>query len=158
MFRCHLVSFFYAVLPLKMWRAYLIRRHIENCPFCQARLASRDEAAPLLMLESDIGPQPSLWPRVKAGLVSPAEGRERERWPWARMQWRWAAAAAGILIVGLSSFLVLKDYKPAPGMTGNGASETFRINYLKVEDKPAQAYLYRPHGSNLVIIWAEKTS
>jgi hypothetical protein len=158
MFRCHLFNFFYAVLPLKMWRDYLIRRHLEACPSCQARLASREEAAPLLMAESDIGPQPSLWPRVKDGLAVPRVSGAGERRAQGEMRWRWAAAGAGILIVGLSSFLVLKDYKPGPGAAGNGASETFRINYLKVEDKPAQAYLYRPRGSNLVIIWAEKPS
>jgi hypothetical protein len=157
MFRCQMTNFFYAVWPQKVWRDYLIRRHAESCPSCQAKLASRDEAESLLINENKLSPQPSLWPRVKLGLVRIEGGLERTTQFSGRRRWRWAAVAAGLLIVGLSSFWVLRDYKPDKIMTGREA-ETFRINYLKVENKPAQAYLYQPLESNLIIVWVQKST
>jgi hypothetical protein len=157
MFRCQITNFFYTVWPQKVWRDYLIRRHIERCPSCQAKLASRGEAESLLMNENRISPQPSLWPRVKPGLVRIEGGLERKTQFSGRRRWRWAAVAAGFLIVGLSSFWVLRDYKPDK-IVPDREAETFRINYLKVENKPAQAYLYQPLESNLIIVWVQKST
>jgi hypothetical protein len=152
-----MTSFFYTIWPQKVWRDYLIRRHIERCPSCQAKLASRAEAESLLMNEKNISPEPSLWPRVKPSLVRIDEGLERRTQSLGRRRRHWAAVAAGFLIVSMSSFWLLKDYKPDKIMTDRVA-ETFRINYLKVENKPAQAYLYQPLESNLIIIWVHKST
>jgi hypothetical protein len=157
MCRCQITNFFYTVWPQKVWRDYLIRRHIERCPLCQAKLASREEAESLLINENKISPRPSVWPRVKLGLVRIEGALERTTHFSGRRRWRWAAVAAGLLIVGLSSFWVLRDYKPDKIVTGRDP-ETFRINYLKVENKPAQAYLYQPLESNLIIVWVQKST
>ena len=42
-------------------------------------------------------------------------------------------------------------------LTGEDLVESFQINYIRVENKPAHAYIYWPQGTEMVIVWAEKT-
>jgi hypothetical protein len=158
MLPCKMVDFLYAVLPLKMWRGFLLRRHIERCPFCREKLAGREAVKSLMVTDDNLGPRPSFWPQVKTRLVSLEEDRLKGKPLLGQKRWRWAAQAAALLIIGLASFLLLKDFRPEKMGTGQEASSRFRINYLKVEDKPAQAYLYQPSESNLIIIWVGKSS
>jgi hypothetical protein len=157
MLRCQIIDFLYAILPLKITRDFLLRRHIEKCPFCQAKLAGREAAKSLMLTENDISVQPSLWPQVKARLMTPKEDRLKEKQLRGQKRWRWAAAAAGLLIVGVTSFWLFKDFRPEKMRTGKEAAERFRINYIRVEDQPAQAYLYQPSESDLIIIWIQKS-
>jgi hypothetical protein len=32
----------------------------------------------------------------------------------------------------------------------------FEINYINVDGAPAQAYIYQPQGSDMIIVWAGK--
>ena len=153
-----MVNFFFGFLPLKSWRGFLLRRHIERCPSCQARLTSREEARSLLVQEDGLTPRQRLWHEIEAGLETRPKIKEREAQLLGQKRWRWAAVAVGLFIVGLTSFWLFKGYKQEKTMTGEEASERFRINYLKVENKPAQAYLYQPCESNMIIIWVEKST
>jgi hypothetical protein len=153
-----MIDFLYVNLPLKMWRGFLLRRHIERCAFCQAKLAGREAVKSLMVSENNLGPRPSLWPRVKTRLVSLEEDRPKGTALSGQKRWRWVAAAVALLIVGLANFWLLKDFRPEKMGAGEEVSSRFRINYLKVEDKPAQAYLYQPSESDLIIIWVEKSS
>ena len=158
MLRCRMIDFLYVILPLKMWRGFLLRRHVERCAFCQTKLAGREAVKSLLVAKNNLGPWPSLWPQVKTMLVSLEEERP-EGTPLLGQERRLrVAAAVALFIVGLASFWLLKDFRPEKRGTGEEIASRFRINYLKVEDKPAQAYLYQPSESNLIIIWVEKSS
>jgi len=157
MLRCRLINLFYTILPLKIWRYFLIRGHIERCPFCQAELASREAAKSLMTTENEVSLDASLWPQVKAGLVSARSDRARETRLSAQKRWRWAAGAAGLLIVGLASFWLLRGYRIQDMANGGKVPDRFRINYINVEDKPAHAYLYQPSESDLIIVWVQKS-
>jgi anti-sigma factor RsiW len=157
MLRCRLIDLFYTILPLKIWRDFLIRGHTERCPYCQAELASREAAESLMMTESKVSLGASLWPQVKAGLVSFKDDRAQAKPLLAQKRWRWAAAAAGLFVAGLASFWLLKGYQTQDTANGGKAPDRFSINYINVEDKPAQAYLYQPSESDLIIIWVQKS-
>jgi hypothetical protein len=34
--------------------------------------------------------------------------------------------------------------------------DRFEINYINVGGAPAQAFIYRPQGSDMIVVWAEK--
>jgi len=157
MLRCRFIDLFYTILPLKIWRDFLIRSHIERCSYCQAELASREAAGSLLMTENEVSLEASLWPQVKAGLVSFKDDRAQAVPLLAQKRWRWAAATAGLFIAGLASFWLLKGYRTEDMANGGKSPDRFRINYIKIEDKPAQAYLYQPGESDLIIIWVQKS-
>ncbi len=157
MLRCKFIDLFYAALPLKIWRDFLIRGHIERCPSCQAELASREAAKSLMITENEVSLEASLWPQVKAAVVRFEDERALEKPLSAQKRWRWAAAAAGLFVVGLASFWLLKDFRSEDMVNGGKAAERFKINYINVEDKPARAYLYQPSESDLIIIWVQKS-
>jgi hypothetical protein len=35
-------------------------------------------------------------------------------------------------------------------------AERFQINYIKIDNKPARAFLFQLQESNMIFIWAEK--
>ncbi len=49
-----------------------------------------------------------------------------------------------------------EGFTPGSGLPAQDQAERFRINYLRVENKPVQAYLYRPGESDLIIVWVQK--
>lgn len=158
---CSIVDFLYGFLPLKTWRNFLIRRHLERCPRCQEKLASREEARSLLTQEASANPLHPFWPEIRAGLAGESNkerDKQRVEKPWPRLRWRWAAFAAGFLVVGFMFFWLIRDFRPNTAAPAEDRSERFRINYLKVENEPAQAYLYQPLESNMIIIWVGKSS
>ncbi len=90
--------------------------------------------------------------------MSRADARPKEKTLLGQKRWGWAAAAAGLFIIGLAAFWLLRDYGLNNMRAREETSERFRINYLNVEDKPAQAYLYQPSESNLIIVWVQKST
>jgi len=150
--RCKLVELAMAVLPFRAWQDVLIRRHFMKCPACRAKLADAEETRSLLISERDVGEIADFWPDVESAIkgkprkaAGPGFGR------WARFLRAAGAAAAAALLVWL--FI-------GPGgrlVERNELEETdFRLHDIRIEDKPARAYVFQPQDSNIVIVWAEK--
>jgi len=151
------VEFLYAVVPLALWRGFLIRRHIEKCPDCQALLASREEAGRLLVREDGVAVGRGLWAGVEA-VIAGESGRDTLKAGILRIpsvsRWGWAVASAflGVLLIG---FLFLKDFQPE-GVSTDIAQARFELDYVRIGGQPANAVIYQPQGSDMIIIWAEK--
>lgn len=157
MSRCKTVEFFYAIIPLKPWRGLLIRRHIERCPRCLAGLASRDAVGSLLVQEIKENICRPLWPGVEAALAeepSGASGKERTLRYSVMRRWGWAVATAFLCVV-LISFLLLKDFLPER-VSADVVAARFELEYVRVGGQPANAVVYQPQGSDMIIVWAEK--
>ena len=155
MLKCRIAGFLYGAFPLYRWRSFLIRRHMEACPLCQAGLASRDEALLLLTRDSDVKDVGFLWPgirrRLKEGPVEP--GKPRIAW---KLGWNSALGAAAAVAAVTSLVMLLRGFRPetiaAPGSGNNG----IQVVSLMVEGRPADAVYFHPQDSEMVIIWAEK--
>lgn len=154
MFRCRFIDFLFTVLPIKRWQGFLIRRHVQKCPACLSRLADVEEVKPVLIQESELENLESMWPAVKARI---GEGREEVRIPqWQR--WKWVYAAA-VLCAAVAVWLWLFS----PLSSGKGPLEEplagqFQIDYIEIENEPAQAYIFHPQDSNTYFVWVEKKS
>ncbi|MGZ5496031.1 MAG: hypothetical protein ACXWFO_04680, partial [Candidatus Aminicenantales bacterium] len=61
---CKTVERLYDALPLRAFRDWLIRVHMERCPRCQARLLSLDEAKSLIVGPGEVGGTEALWHRI----------------------------------------------------------------------------------------------
>lgn len=163
---CKIINFFYACAPLKILRDMLIRRHGERCSLCQDRLASQEEAVSLLVQEAAVSPARPAWPEIKLRLAGEVLRREADTGRIAVKEkdelglgtglWRWVIGAAAFLLVGLASFWLWRGFTPGSGLPPQDQAKRFRINYLRVENKPGQAYLYQPGESDLIIIWVQK--
>lgn len=152
MFRCKLIDFLFTVFPIKRWQGFLIRRHIQKCPACLSRLADVEEVRPLLIQESELGNMDRMWPAVKARIE---ERREEARVPlWRR--WKWVYAAA-VLFAAVSVWLWLfSPFSPGKSSSGEPLAGKFKIDYIEIENEPAQAYIFHPQDSNTYFVWVEK--
>ena len=155
---CKTVEFLYAIVPLKLWRGFLIRRHIEKCPGCLASWASREEAGKLLVRGVvGVAVGRSLWAGVEAAIAEDP-GREKskagilQRPPVRRWGWAVATAFLGVLLI---SFVFLKDFRPGR-VSAEAVQARFELDSVRVGGQPANAVIYQPQGSDMIIIWAEK--
>ncbi len=158
MSRCKTVSFFYALIPLRTWRAFLIRRHIEGCAHCQAGLASRAETRPLFVQERTLDIGRTLWADVEPGLaevVMSAARRTHRRAPLVSHRRQWAVAAA-LLLLFVTGYWIFKGFQPEAVSAAAAAPERFELAYVRVDGRPAEVMIYQPQGSDMIIIWAGK--
>jgi len=171
-----LVGFLFRLLPFVAWKDALLRGHIENCPACRGRLASREEARSVLIHDEEVGIPGGFWPGIVERISGcatitapgPSAGAARapELVPWPqRWAWRWAAAVSGTaLAVVLTIALIRFLGAPAPGgLRTAGASAApessqrqVQIHYVRIDHAPAQTFIFKPHDSDVVIVWAGK--
>ena len=158
MSRCKMFELFYALVPLKPWRGLLIRRHIEKCPRCLAGLASREAVGSLLVQEREANIGRPLWTEVESALVGDPGGKrmkDRALQLSVMRRWGWAVATA-FLIVLITGFLLLKDFRPEVASFAAAVPARFELEYIRVGGQPASAVIYQPQGSDMIIVWAAK--
>jgi hypothetical protein len=154
MVSCKVVNALYAAVPSRLFRDFLIRIHVERCGRCQARLVSRTEAAALFVKSGDAGAVEELWRRIERrtgpGMAVPKEKP-------AGLRWEWAAGAATLLLAAAASFWLLRGVQTEAVRTGfSGPADRFEISHINVGGAPAQAFIYQPQGSDMIIVWAGK--
>jgi len=160
---CRIVNALYVAFPLRIFRNILIRRHMESCPACQARLVSRDEASALFVRPSDVGGIGRLWRRIEeqteGAVPQPAAGAAaRQKRAALRNRWRWAAGAATVLLTAAAAFWLLRGIEMPTGSSAAAAGRaSFEINSIRAGGAPAQAFIYRPSDSDTIFVWAAKT-
>jgi hypothetical protein len=155
MIYCRLAEFVINAIPIRGLQDFLIRRHVQKCPRCEARLISREAARSFLNADMNIAEDPGFVRTVMARAArrnSPEVAGPTGAHGFAR----WAAAAAGLaLVVGVTLWLVL-DERGASGRKETEGGETFRINYLNVDGAPVNPLVIQPRDSDMVIIWADR--
>lgn len=153
---CKTVDALYAVVPFRFFRNLLIRSHIERCGHCQARLVSRTEAEALFVKSGDMRAEKELWRLIarRVGRDTAVPGK-KPAWP----RWEWAAGATTFLVLAAASLWLLRGVQTVAVRADYARpAGRFEINYINVGGAPAQAYIYQPQGSDMIIVWAEKTS
>lgn len=152
MSRCKIYVYAFSILPLKKWQDFLIRFHMERCPDCQKTLITREDVQEMTIQESQCGDTDSLWDGFKEK-VGEAKSNGRQgfspRWSWAHgIAFVMALAAVTVWFVLTPQFRKTQIEETLDGH--------FRINYLRIENKPAQAYIYQPQDSSMIFVWAQK--
>jgi hypothetical protein len=156
MLHSKIIEFIFTILLFKSWKGYLIRRHIEHCPACQAKLAQEEEVKRLFVQAGDLSNVDHLWPAIQAKLNS-SKPEEKTRQLLLRPAWRWTVAAASLMIMFITGFWLIRNYQPDKFRPGEEA-KSFEIEYLKIENQPARAFLFQPQDSRIIIVWAEKNT
>ena len=152
MFRCKIIDFLFRIFPVKFWQDYLIRRHIQECRDCADKLANVEETKALLVQESEVEGLEGIWPAVRD--ESKKEERAARLSLWPRLRWAVGAAAmVTVVVIGIWIYSILIKKVPLE----EPFVEKFKVNYINIENRPAKAYVYQPHGSDMIIVWAEKT-
>ncbi len=149
MLRCRTVELLIRVLPVNAWRDLLIRRHVPGCAACSRKLAAREEALAVLIQERDLVFVRDLWPAVSRRLRSSVARETRASLP----AWQWVSVAVGLLIVGLVSIWLHRA--PIEEISAD-ASQRLQIDYVRVGDEPARAYVFQPQDADMTLVWVEK--
>jgi len=152
MSNCKIAEFLFAVFPLKKWQDFLIRHHMQDCPQCQEKLAQRDVILDLLIGEEHFTDTEALWAGFKSKLKEEKRKDRQIRSP--RWKWAYGVVAAFVIVAGI---VVVSNISRLTDGEGEEMSKAhFRINYIRIEGKPAQAYLFKPQGTDMIIVWAQK--
>jgi hypothetical protein len=66
---------------------------------------------------------------------------------------------SGLFAAAFATAALVFFFRPAPpsGAAEANEADQFQINYAMIADEPAQTYIFKPHDSDVVIIWAGKT-
>jgi len=128
---------------------------MDGCERCQARLVSLSEAEALFVKPEDLGAAGDLWWKIESRTREELAGPQKKP---SRLGWEWAAGAAVVLFIAAASLWLLSGIqKETVRVDYARPADRFEINYINVGGVPAQAYIYRPKGSDMIIVWAEKT-
>jgi len=122
-------------------------------------LASREAVGSLLVKETEIKIGRSLWTGVESALVadSVAENEKARAVQLPVMRrWGWAVATA-FLVVLITGFLLLKDFRPEGTASTAALPARFELDYVRIGGQPANAVVYQPQGSDMIIVWAGKS-
>lgn len=154
---CKTVERLYAALPLRPFRDWLIRIHMDRCPRCQDRLLSREEARSLLVRPDRAGDAAALWRRISEDAARLAPAPEAQG-SGGRLAWQWASVAAAAVVVAMAGYWLLRETR-GPGFDARAIApaDRFEIAYVKVGGAPAQTFVYQPRGTDTVFVWAQKT-
>lgn len=158
-----IIDFLYRILPVHSWKDRILGGHMDRCPACRGRLVSREDARRVLVQAEEIGDLEHLWPSIQNKLANKdkKEGMGMVTKPAMVKMWRLAAAGIAVLLVAAAlNFWLLQKPRPegtaASGGLGPAKTEQVQIHYVRIENEPAQTFVFQPRDSNIVIIWAGK--
>jgi hypothetical protein len=164
---CRLAKFLYWVIPLNVWRAFLIEKHFALCPKCSAETGVVDRCVGgLFDRQGWIAEEASLWPSVRDRLASrkdrPAFARPpRPRTFASKNKAVWAAASAAfLLIAGLSVLLwVGRRGEPSAGlMSLAGGPHQIKVVSATFKGRKAQTFIYQTASSSFIWISPAKAA
>ena len=150
MWRCKVVNFLFKSVPIKIFQDYLVMSHIKTCFACQSRLVNREEAQSLLIPQAELQNGKDFWPNVCHAIgekQSPVKPVFVYRWRWAFM----ATLTICSILAGIW-FLFTPTLQKSPEPI-----QMFHVNYIEIENKPAQAFYFKTQEENMFFVWAEKS-
>lgn len=151
---CKILKYAFSLLPLNKWQDFLIRFHIERCPECQKTLVSREAIQGITIQESQCGDSDSLWDGFEEKVREQKSDKKQVLSP----RWSWAYGIAVVLVLGAAAVLFVLSPQFHKIRIEESLNGHFRINYMRIENEPAQAYLFQPQDSHMIIVWAQKNT
>jgi hypothetical protein len=152
MSRCNIFGYAFSLVPLKIWQDFLIRYHMEKCPECQKKLVNLEEVQGITFQESQIVETEYLWDSFEAKLGEEKRKKKHVYSP----RWRWAYGMAVFVVLVAAIIWVVKTPQFRKAQVEERLNGHFRINYIRIDNKPAQAYLFQPQDSYMIFVWAQK--
>jgi len=159
MWHSKIINFCFWILPFNSWKDFLLGRHIEKCPSCLKSLASQEEARSILIQAEEVQNLEVLWLDFLGKLKKEKEKKViRQRKPGLKLKWQWAAGLATVLLAVAINFWFFQGNKLEKIQEAGEIieHESFELYYVKIESEPARTFVFQPHDSKVIIVWAEK--
>lgn len=151
MIECRIVNFLLKIFPFRKGRDFLLKSHIQKCPVCQEKLVEPHEVRSLFIRKEDKEEMAPVWTLIKERLREEPIDRKTvfpHKWGWA---WGVAAFTAGVFLGVYFLWISPENSIRKESPTG------FQVKYIRVENKPARAFVYHPRDTKMVIVWVEKS-
>lgn len=152
---CKWVRFFYRILPLAPWRAFLLDRHIDHCPRCRGEALDGEAIRSLGVTAEDLAGEPPLRPCAAGS--KPV--RKHALTPARRYAFGFFLAAA---ILG-GAFAVWRMVPTAPLPQGivtvseaEEAPRVFAVLAARIGGEAARPVVFKPRQPGMTIVWFEK--
>ena len=118
-------------------------------------LATMDEAKRATISKERLGNVKDPWPGFAAAVGK--KGTTKHVRIGTRPTLQWALGAAGLLVVIGVSVLVPKLFRRgAPPAAPEKTAVIFRIDSVKINDEPAQAFIFQTQDQGSTFVWVEK--
>jgi len=137
------------LLPFNSGLSLRFRRHLEQCPECQGELADIQEARASTIGQEDIGASRDFWPAFALSLERPKPRRH----VGAGLGWAWALGTAGLLALAITGAFFLIPFSRQEVLS---SGVKLRVNYVRMYEKPAQAFIFQTQEANSTFVWVEK--
>jgi anti-sigma factor RsiW len=152
---CRFPDLLLKVLPWRPWQDWLIRRHMERCPACRARLVDRDEARQVLYEAEDVRSWTQALSVVEVRAAGiPGLGTSRPRGGFVLS--RAAAAAALVVLAATLSVFFFRGFRVEQARVHQPQSVGFELDYVRVGGRPARSYIFQSRDPSLTLVWVEK--
>ncbi len=152
MSRCKIFEYAFSLVPLKKWQDFLIRLHMERCPDCQKTLISREDVQGVTIQEGQCVDTESLWDGFEEKVREAKRNKQHVFSP----RWSWAYGIAVVLVFVAATIWFVWSPQFRRAQVEESLNGHFRINYIRIENEPAQAYIFQPQNSHMIIVWAQK--
>lgn len=152
MSRCKFFEYAFFLVPLKKWQDLLIRVHMGTCPECQKSLVNREIVQGITAQEIHYGSAESFWDGFEHKVREAKRSQKNATLP--RLRWAYGVTVVVLFAAAAIWFALAPQIRKA--RIEASLNEHFCINYIRIEDKPAQAYIFKPQDSQMIIVWAQK--
>jgi len=143
------VQVFIRILPFHAGLSSRLRRHLEQCPECRGRMADIREARAATVSTHDLGMVRDFWPRFAQGLDRPLSGAYSRPKPGLI----WALGTAGLLALAIIGVFLFIPSAPT-AILSSGVK--LRINYVRMYEEPAQAFIFHTQDADSTFVWVER--
>ncbi len=149
MWPCRIVDRLIRIFPFKAGQDFFIRHHVSGCTTCSEMLAAKEEVRAVMIQEQDLLGVEDFWPEVK---------RQRHMSPKNHFLpqvhfWKWISVATALIVMLLTSLWLYRGFR---GEGEVNPHPKLWIDYVKIEEKPAHAYIFKPQGADMTLVWVEK--
>ncbi len=158
---CKLISFLYDLIPIRGFRAFLIKKHLIKCAICQNELSIEPLYEEKFKAPEWIESEQSLWPHIREKLSTqriPSSPSLQNKKRFLIPRWQWALAGF-ILLVLVGIYLLIKQDFRQNALKGEfiATSTTPRIviMHAEIEGKKAKPFVYQTQER--FFVWFEKS-
>jgi hypothetical protein len=159
---CRLIRFFYLLIPIHVFRDFLIQKHFDGCSVCQKEWVTDQGVHSLSSKPGWVEQEYSLWfriqERIDAGEFTGARSiRRKTRFLIPR--WQWALAGSVLLIlIGLYFVLYRIGFHEPSEQDVSLALKNPQVHIIRAEihGKKATPFIY--HTQENLFIWFDETS
>ncbi len=149
---CQRIKILFKLIPIKSLQYSLIQNHILKCDACQNDLADIDEARSATIPKDELKEVKNLWPQVLKDLKHTKQRKKVILHP----AWRWALGSAAALALTMSIIFIMTRSNEKGHL--NDIAVKLTIDYINLNEEPAQAIIFQTQDNSKTFVWVEKLS